>query len=532
MKRKCLLVWLMVLLLGLSSAALAEYAQTLDLPDSLTYIEAQAFAGSKAVTRIVMPEHVTGIGSQAFSGCSSLNSIELPDTMESIGSFAFSACYNLKSVRLPDSLTEISEGMFLACINLEEVNIPRSAKSIGEMAFKGCSLTDVVLPQGLKRIEREAFDGCINLGRINIPDSVQTIGDQVFMRCESLTEVVIPEGVTTIGKNAFYGCSGLERIYLPQSVTEIGDGGVDTGHDETVVMVAEGSYAHTWCEQNGVVYDYYMRATPTPTPSSTPSPDSGAVTYRALLIGNTYPDTQMELLGPDNDIAGMKAMLARQSGTPFSVTSRLNVTANEVMHAITSAFSGADSNDVSMLYYSGHGANSTSVDGLGALCCIDDTFVTVNALRTWLDTVPGKKIVLLDSCYSGNYINKSRSGTGAFDAERFNDSVIAAFSAKTRANLESSGYYVITACSKDQNSYSLGSASTNFWYGLFTYGVTKGSGFDMLRQTECSWYADSNGDEAITLEEAYGYVVSTVRGLGYEQAAQYYGETDAVLWKK
>lgn len=540
MKRRNLLVWLIILLLGLCGAGAAESLGTLYLPDSLVDIEAQAFAGNKEVVHVVMPEHVMSIGSMAFSDCSNLERIVLSDSVECIGSFAFNACDKLTSMSLPDALTEISDGLFFMCTGLEEVNIPVNARQIGEMAFWGCALKEIELTEGLESIGREAFGNCIDLFRINIPASVRTIGDGAFMGCESLTEMVIPEGVQAIGENAFVGCSALEWIYLPRSITSIGTDGVNTQWDGTMVMVAEGSYAHEWCEQNGVTYDFYIRATPTPKPTPTPTaspvptptPDPALVMHRALLIGNTYPDRQEELLGPDNDLAGMTAMLRRQSGTPFSVTSRLNVTADDVREAIASTFAGADSNDVSLFYYSGHGANSVNADSLGALCCLENTYVNVNELRAWLDTVPGKKIVLLDSCYSGNHIGKSRSGADSFDPDQFNDSVIAAFSARTRANLAGSSYYVITACSKNQNSYSIGSSYTNFWYGLFTYGVTKGSGFDMLKQADCSWYADTNGDEDITLGEVYNYVLDTVKRLGYEQASQYYGDTAAVLWEK
>ena len=198
--------------------------------------------------------------------------------------------------------------------------------------------------------------------------------------------------------------------------------------------------------------------------------------------------------------------------------------------AIASAFAGADSNDISLFYYSGHGAYSSSSSYLGALCGTYDTYLTVNELRTELDKIPGKKIVLLDSCHSGNHIGKS-AGAVENEVEAFNDAVISAFAAKDKANLASSDYYVITACGKSQTSKTV-SHDGNYWYGLFTQGLTKGSGYDTRYRTNCSWYADANSNGAVTLSEAYNYIKQVVSESGLVQSTKYYGPTSTVLWSR
>jgi len=246
-------------------------------------------------------------------------------------------------------------------------------------------------------------------------------------------------------------------------------------------------------------------------------------TYRAFFVGNTYPGTNNYLPGPDNDVDAMRSMIARQSGTPTQVTYGYNLSASTIQSTIKSAFAGADSSDISIFYYSGHGASN------GSLCGVKNTYVSVNQLRSWLDKVPGKKIVLLDSCHSGTHIGKSADGED-FDPEAFNDAVIAAFAATPKANLANSNYYVLTACSKNEYSFSYGSGSSA--YGLFTSGLTKGSGYDMRNQVNCNWYADTNSNGEVTLKEAYNYIVQTVNNSTVHQSTKYHGPDSAVLWKR
>ena len=81
-------------------------------------------------------------------------------------------------------------------------------------------------------------------------------------------------------------------------------------------------------------------------------------TYRALLIGNTYTGESNELPGCENDVDGMRTMLGRMTATPYSVTVKKNIRAEEILSSISSTFGNAGYNDVSLFYYSGHGANS------------------------------------------------------------------------------------------------------------------------------------------------------------------------------
>lgn len=258
--------------------------------------------------------------------------------------------------------------------------------------------------------------------------------------------------------------------------------------------------------------------------------------YRALLVANSYPGAYNALGGPENDLAAMVTMLNSMTGTKYKVTTAQNRTASSIRSAIASTFAGAEPGDVSLFYYSGHGNSDGSLVGTG------DTLLSVASLRNALQQIPGKKIVILDCCYSGTVIN--RSADAAADEgpspSAFNSAVISAFASASRSssNLEDEGYIVLTSCRKDQTSVSLADA-TGSYFGVFTYGLCYGSGYDEWKRVSLgSLPADANGDGVITLGEAHTRInervsyLSTMVSGGLSQATQYYGDSSFVLWRK
>ena len=255
--------------------------------------------------------------------------------------------------------------------------------------------------------------------------------------------------------------------------------------------------------------------------------------YRALLIGQTYPGTSSELPGPDMDARSMQTMLNTMTSTPYKATTKYNLTADGILSAIASTFAGADEDSVSLFYYSGHGANAGGGEYQGALCGTTG-YVTFGQLRAALDKIPGKKIVLLDSCHSGAHIGKSANGLYTMtksDLISFNNAAIAAFAAKTRSNLAVNDYYVITASRSSETSQSMSYNGLDY-VGLFTYAMLYGSGYDELAKTQISGlYSDDNGDKRITLNEAYTYAYDLALEINPEQHAQVYPVNSSfVMW--
>ncbi len=301
-----------------------------------------------------------------------------------------------------------------------------------------------------------------------------------------------------------------------------------------------------------------------------------AGTYRALLIGNTYTGESNELPGCENDVDGMRTMLGRMTATPYSVTVKKNIRAEEILSSISSTFGNASYNDVSLFYYSGHGANSVGADGNptsyhAALVGTFQTYVSIARLKTELDKIPGKKVIIIDACHSGQFI--ARDGTVTqVSSSAFNSQVVNLFANDDQlsgdvsrtavvlaadgsellseeapafidragdTNFAKSGYYVITACRSEEKSVSTGYDSNgdgkiDRYFGLFTYGLCYGNGWNLARNAAISSLnADLNKDSKVTLYEAYVYAKVMAQSHNPNQTAQIWPENSAfVLWGK
>ncbi|HAL87725.1 MAG TPA: hypothetical protein DFH97_01980 [Clostridiales bacterium] len=235
------------------------------------------------------------------------------------------------------------------------------------------------------------------------------------------------------------------------------------------------------------------------TPKKKPKaqPDYADSTYRALLIGNYYDG---DLPGCDRDANTMENMLKSMTATPYNaITKIIDADADEILSSISRAFRGAKNSDVSLFYYSGHGAGKTG-DLIGA----DWYGVSFKRLRAELDKIPGDKIVILDSCYSGNAINKSEAEEET-EMEAYVDAAVEAFSNSVTpkaGELSKGRYYVITACRKNQTSLSVGDGQGNS-FGLFTKYFEEACGWDEVGDCSLDMIADFNQDGMIALNEAY-----------------------------
>ena len=150
-------------------------------------------------------------------------SVVIPDGVTFVPQNAFADCTRLKSVIMPDSVRTLGSCAFSGCSALTEVTLSRNITSIAYGVFENCtSLTRVTVPAGVTRIDQRAFYFCSALTEVSIPDSVAYIGVEAFCGCGSLKEIAIPYGVTSIGDFTFQYCSSLTTVSIPASVTSIG----------------------------------------------------------------------------------------------------------------------------------------------------------------------------------------------------------------------------------------------------------------------------------------------------------------------
>ena len=263
---------------------------------------------------------------------------------------------------------------------------------------------------------------------------------------------------------------------------------------------------------------------------------------RALCVGQAnYVSGASPLSTCKYDNDAMKVMLQGLTQR-FSVRAVYNRTAGQILSDINSAFSDATDSSVSLFYYSGHGCDDGSPTATyqGALCGVDGSLLTLRQLANALSRVPGKVIVLLDSCHSGAAIS-----TNAADAEdelqAFNRAAIDAFSSYTleynpdlpltnAGEMATNKFIVITACTNSQTS------TTNDPVSTFTLALLKGLGMTFSGRTASygggAMPADTNSDRQVTLGECFTYTKREASRLNSSQTAMSWGNSGEILFSR
>lgn len=269
----------------------------------------------------------------------------------------------------------------------------------------------------------------------------------------------------------------------------------------------------------------YIRNTPEDIPLIPPVEED--VIYRALLVGvgdyeNDDGVTLTDLNAPPYDVYRMHQVLGQckfgLSETEFSSIVELkdlNATKNAILNGIDSTFSDADENDISYLYFSGHGYLDTDTN-ISYICPTDtavvldlSTMISVDELESHLSAIPGTKVVLLDSCFSGGFIGKEKKEIiiSKENLISFNNEIINVFSqSQPKDLLTTNQYKVLTSSHYDQPSVEYSNHPYDGDpFGLFTFAFCRGCGYD-----DGNYYADSDENEKVSLQEEYLYIVDFV----------------------
>ena len=180
-------------------------------------------------------------------------------------------------------------------------------------------------------------------------------------------------------------------------------------------------------------------------------------------------------------------------GKPFySSVKFANKTKAQIISKIQTTFADTVDSDVSYLYFTCHG-------GDGGKLYLEPNQLTFTPLelRNIIDTyIKGKVVIVIDSCHSGGSINKDSTD----DLEEFASSFIQVFEDESKSGeLQSDRFAVLCSSRNDEPSYggSTVSVATKYWLEGAGWSVTSGS--------ICSLFADSNGDNKVSLDELYQY---------------------------
>ena len=215
------------------------------VPEGITRIAEEAFAGNEAIDRVILPESVREIGAEAFRDCLLLQTVRLPEGLERIGPGAFENCVKLIRMHLPAGVTRLEDRTFRRCQALREVRFPEGLQRIGESAFYGCpALQRVTFPERPVSVGRMAFYRCSGLGEVRLPKGAEQVGSLAFAEsgiqrawisgsgrrygtdlfggCRRLEMLVLEEGLAHIPDKLAFGCTRLTEVVLPGTLESVG----------------------------------------------------------------------------------------------------------------------------------------------------------------------------------------------------------------------------------------------------------------------------------------------------------------------
>lgn len=197
---------------------------------------------------------VTEISSCAFSWSNTsgssityneeLLSVQLPNTIEYINANAFRGCNKLISIKIPSSVLGIGYTAFEGCSKISEVIIEDSEQPIkiacGNTSYRGifssCPLKKVYIGRniihasnyGVNNGYNYAFDERYGpftykqyLKTIEISPYVTELEEYMFYNSTGIQSVLIGENVKKIGRNAFSSCSNLSIVYGNKNLEEV-----------------------------------------------------------------------------------------------------------------------------------------------------------------------------------------------------------------------------------------------------------------------------------------------------------------------
>jgi len=315
-----------------------------------------------------------------------------------------------------------------------------------------------------------------------LPEHTLCIEDEAFRGLQTDSLVELPEGLTEIGSCAFAD-GAFQSIYLPASIQSIAPDAFQGMKTPVLIRTVPNSAGVSFALSHQLDF-------------------KAETVLRALLIGQAaYPNGYM-LNGPKKDLVTMGGLLR-----DYKVTERKDLTAQEILDAIPEAFADAKAEDISLFYYSGHGLFSDNPEENGALRGIDlKSNVTGAQLRRALDAIPGRKIVILDACYSGGFLHTESDVTIGEDTtfnqpeplEKENPAAgfIRSFTSGPsllRSSQALQQYFIMASSAGDERSWEA------------TYGGVFTRAFAASRNE-----GDLNGDGVVSFEEAHTFTAQEV----------------------
>jgi len=226
-------------------------------------------------------------------------------------------------------------------------------------------------------------------------------------------------------------------------------------------------------------------------------PEPNRVTYRGFFVGVGKYENGWTLPSPAGNTDKLENLFSQckfgEGEIEFEVIEKLtnyDATKENILNGISDVFYEADDNDVSYFYYMGHGG---SMNDIPIITPTDyhslETAITVHELEATLSEIPGTKIIFLETCHAGNFIDKG---------------ILEAFGEYSLDLLNKEGYQVLASSKGSEYTWD------NYLGSYFCRYLIKG----------CEGSADINEDEIVDLSELYKYIKLNVTN----QTVQIYPE--------
>ncbi len=345
---------------------------------------------------------------------------------------------------------------------------------LGFSLFAGAA-AEGIMPSSPVTVEEGAFEGCGFESVILSGDTV-SVEDRAFADCTSLRSVTIPSTVASVAETAFEGC----------------------GEDLLILTDGEGAALDLALSQG---FDY------------------GGGTVRVVIASETYDGDpyHSNLYGTATDARGFRDMFASWERTEGNITLLEDPDRDTILQSISSGFAGAGSLDISVFVFAGHGTRDSGTGTSSLIAYRDTQGISAAALRNAFSGIGGRKVIIIDACYSGGLISDETTVNSEEElsagAKSFVSGFIGPFVRLTsRSALTADGFFIMTACSDSQLSYEtqIISGGSEAYAGLFSYNFNCGCGWNEVTGERCDAAADQNGNGIVALGEIEEYVSGCV----------------------
>ncbi len=165
-------------------------------------------------------------------------------------------------------------------------------------------------------------------------------------------------------------------------------------------------------------------------------------------------------------------------------------------------------NDLTIFTYSGHGIKESGHLLLAKTVGLPAETLSPDELLSWIDPIPGKKLIILDSCFSGMFVEESPSSTNTVLNNSIQEFFETYYSSEkfTKPDL-----FVLTASTHtDSYEMNFGTKYSPHNHGVFTYTLLEALGWDHPHSADISTVTSQDPlaakNERITVDGLFEYI--------------------------